>query len=133
MYLHLFPVHLYWLIIEITNIKELEELVTLLSETATFFFFKNHFRYQYENEHLSVTSTSFWQKILRANCTVFLWKSRHIAKPTLGSPTGHGWSWDDETRNYSPVMATLNPAPESVVELSMYKCLKGCSTLHCKY
>ena len=55
----------------------------------------------------------------------FRWKSSHIAKPTLGSPTDHGWSWDDETRSYTPVMTNLSPAPESLVELSMSKCTKG--------
>ena len=49
----------------------------------------------------------------------FRWKSFHIAKPTLGSPTDHGWSWDDETRSYTLVMTNLNPAPKSVVELSI--------------
>ena len=64
--------------------------------------------------------------------TVFQWKSSHIAKSSLESPTGHGWSWDDETRSYTPMMTTLNPAPESVVELSMRKRTTGCSTLRWK-
>ena len=53
-------------------------------------------------------------------------------KTTLGSPTYHGWSWDDETQSYTPVMKTLNTAPESVVQLNIYKYTMGCSTLRCK-
>ena len=64
--------------------------------------------------------------------TVFQWKSSHIAKSSLGSPTDHGWSWDDETRSYTPIMTTLNHAPESVVELSMGKRTTACSTLRWK-
>ena len=89
-------------------------------------FSKNHFRYEYENERLPPISTSFWQKILRANYTVFQWKSSHTAKPTLGSPTDHGWYWDDETQSHTPVMTTLIPALESVVKLSLCKCTTGC-------
>ena len=89
-------------------------------------FSKNHFRYEYENERLPPISPSFWQKMLRASYTVFQWKSSHIAKPTLGSPTEHGWYWDDETRSHTPVMTTLIPALESVVKLSMCKCTTGC-------
>ena len=29
-------------------------------------------------------------------------------------------------------MKTLNPAPESVVQLNIYKYMMGCSTLRCK-
>ena len=89
-------------------------------------------RYQYENERLSPTSGAFCQKILRTNYTVMQWKSSHLAKPTLGSPSQHGWVWNDKDCVYDPVMTELSPAPESIVELSMCKCTTGCLMQKCK-
>ena len=89
-------------------------------------------RYQYENERLLPTSAAFYQKILRTNYTVMQWKSSHLAKTTLGSPSQYGWVWNDKNGVYDPVTAELSPVPESIVELSMCKCTTGCFTQRCK-
>ena len=89
-------------------------------------------RYQYENERLPPASAAFYQKLLRTNYTVMQWKSSHLAKPTLGSPSQHGWVWNDKNGVHDPVMTELSPASESMVELSMCKCTTGCLTQRCK-
>ena len=71
---------------------------------------------------------TFYQKTLRTNYTVIQWKSSNLANPTLGSPTQHGWVWNDKNCVYDPVMIELSPAPESIVELSVCKCFTGCLT-----
>ena len=53
-------------------------------------------------------------------------------KTTLGSPSQHGWVWNNKNGVYDPVMTELSPAPESIVELSMCKCTTGCLTQRCK-
>ena len=93
------------------------------------FLFSKH---QYENERLPPTRASFWQKVLRANFTASEWKSSHVARPILDDPKKHGWYWNEQNGAYSPVMTTLSPAPESVVELSICRCTTGCKTLRCK-
>ena len=56
------------------------------------------------------------------------WKSSHLAKQTLGSPSQHGWVRDDKNGVYNPVMTELSPAPKSIVEFSICKCTTGCLT-----
>ena len=89
--------------------------------------------YQFENERLPPTSAAFCQNILRTNYTVMQWKSPHLAKPTLGSPSQHGWVWNDKNGVYDPVMTEFSPAPESIVALNMCKCTTGCLTQKCKF
>ena len=87
-------------------------------------------RYQYENERLSPTSGAFCQKFLRTNYTVMQWKSSHLGKRTLGSPSQHDWVWNEKNCVYDPVVAEISPAP--IVELSMCKCTTGCVMQKCK-
>ena len=89
-------------------------------------------RYQYENKRLSPSSAAFYQKVLRMNYTVMQWKSSHLARPMLGSPSQHGWVWNDKNGVYDPVMTELGPVPESIAELSICKCTTGCLTQRCK-
>ena len=60
------------------------------------------------------------------------WKSSHLAKPALGSPSHHGWVWNDKNVVYDPVMTELSDTPESIAELSMCKCTNGYLTQRCK-
>ena len=94
-------------------------------------FFLVFLRYQYENEQLPLTSVASWQ-ILRASYTMMQCKSSHLAKPTLGGPSQHGWIWNDENGVYDPVMTELNHVPESIDEVSICKCTIGCLTQRCK-
>ena len=55
------------------------------------------------------------------------WQSSHLARPTLGSPSRHGWVWNDKNGVYDPVMTELSPA------LGMCKCTTGCLMQKCKF
>ena len=94
--------------------------------------FLGFLRYQCENKRLPPTSAEFCQKKLRTNYTVMQWKSSNLAKPTLGSPSQHGWVWNDKNGVCEPVMTEFSPAPESIVELRMCKCTTGCLMQRCK-
>ena len=37
------------------------------------------------------------------------WKSSHLSKQTLGSPSQHGLVWDKKNCVYHPVMTQLSP------------------------
>ena len=89
-------------------------------------------RYQYENKRLPPSSAAFYQKVLRMNYTVMQWKSSHLARPMLGSPSQHDWVWNYKNGVYDPVMTELGPVPESIAELSICKCTTGCLTQRCK-
>ena len=89
-------------------------------------------RYQYENKRLPPSSAAFYQKVLRMNYTVMQWKSSHLARPMLGSPSQHDWVWNDKNGVYDPVMTELGPVPESIAEVSICKCTTGCLTQRCK-
>ena len=89
-------------------------------------------RYQYENKRLPPSSAAFYQKVLRMNYTVMQWKSSHLARPMLGSPSQHDWVRNYKNGVYDPVMTELGPVPESIAELSICKCTTGCLTQRCK-
>ena len=87
--------------------------------------------YQSISTKMRACHVPFWQKVLRANFTATRWKSSHVARPILDDPKKHGWYWNQQNGAYSPVMTTLIPAPESVVELSICGCKTGCKSLRC--
>lgn len=87
---------------------------------------------QSEAQKLPPTRAALTQKILRAHYTTFQWKSSHISSPVLPNPEEFGWKWLDDSTLFEPVMTTLLPAPESVIDLSMCRCQTNCKTLRCK-
>ena len=87
---------------------------------------------QSESQKLPPTREAFRQKVLRAHYTTLQWKFSHISSPVLPDPENFGWKWDDDNSIYEPIMTTLLPAPESVIDLSMCRCRTKCENLRCK-
>ena len=87
---------------------------------------------QSESQKLPPTREAFRQTVLRAHHTTLQWKFSHISSPVLPDPENFGWKWDDDNSIYEPIMTTLLPAPESVIDLSMCRCGTKCENLLCK-
>ena len=100
--------------------------VTSLASLRWYLFSK----YQFESEKMPPTLATFHQKILRASFTAKQWKSAHTPVPDLPNPEECGWKWNGTI--YQPIMTTQDPAPTSVIELSMCQCKTGCSNLRCR-
>ncbi len=86
---------------------------------------------QYQNEYLPPTRDSLCHHIQRANFQAYIWRSALTAKPDIPSPVNHGWEIQ-EPGILTPVLTSLPPAPESLVELTVCKCKgKACSRCAC--
>ena len=62
------------------------------------------------------------QAILRVHYQVMVWNNDCVANPVLPSPRGYGWKMEDD--EWIPVMTTLLPAPEAIIQLVKCKCAK---------
>ena len=74
----------------------------------------------------------FEQKVLRAHYISLVWKSAHISSPVLPNPSDYGWVYNDQDEVYEPIMTSLAPAPESIIDLTVCNCKTNCSTNRCK-
>ena len=63
--------------------------------------------------------------VMRANYQAMVWNNNIVAQPQLPSPDNFGWKLEDN--KWLPVITTLPPAPEAVIQL--VKC--GCATERC--
>ena len=67
------------------------------------------------------------QRVLRAHYTALTWKSAHISSPILPDPKEYGWSLNEITNLYRPIMTKNPPVSDTVVELSLCRCKTGCT------
>ena len=91
--------------------------ITTVKELRWFLFRKK----QAESDKLPPTQAALHQAILRAHFQLLVWNKDTEPNPVLPSPSDYGWAM--ENAEWVPVMTTLPPAPEAVIEL--VKC--GCS------
>ena len=73
-------------------------------------------------EKLPPTQGAIVQHILRAHLQANIWQQDLNANPKCLDPTTHGWTLK-ENRTYHPVVSTVPPAPEAVVELVKCSCV----------
>lgn len=87
-------------------------------------------RKQAQSERLPPTQAALRQAIMRANYQALIWNNDIVAKPELPSPDEFGWKREED--KWVPVMTTLLPAPEAVIELVRCGCSKSrCSSSRC--
>ena len=91
--------------------------ITTVKELRQFLFRKK----QAESDRLPPTQAALHQAILRAHFQLMVWNKDTEPNHVLPSPSDYGWAM--ENAEWVPVMTTLSPAPEAVIEL--VKC--GCS------
>ena len=77
---------------------------------------------QAQSEGLPPTLAALRPAILRAHYQALIWNGDIIANPTLPEPQGFGWDLVDG--HYKPVMSSLPPAPQAVIDLVKCSCKK---------
>ncbi|CAH3151769.1 unnamed protein product, partial [Porites lobata] len=101
--------------------------ITTVKELRWFLFRKK----QAESDKLPPTQAALHQAILRAHFQLLVWNKDTEPNPVLPSPSDYGWVM--ENAEWVPVMTTLPPAPEAVIELVKCGCSKErCSTNRCQ-
>ena len=86
---------------------------------------------QAQSEGLPPTQAALRNAILRAHYQAMIWNNDIIANPDLPEPLECGWNLVDG--RYKPVMTTLPPAPQAVIDLVKCSCAKTrCSSNRCK-
>ena len=101
--------------------------ITTVKELRWFLFRKK----QAESDKLPPTQAALHQAILRAHFQLLVWNKDTEPHPVLPSPSDYGWAM--ENAEWVPVMTTLPPAPEAVIELIKCGCSKErCSTNRCQ-
>ena len=86
---------------------------------------------QAQSEGLPPTQAALRPAIMRAHYQAIIWNSDIIANPTLPDPTEFGFDLVDG--HYKPVMTSLPPAPQAVLDLVKCSCKKTrCTTNRCK-
>ena len=74
-----------------------------------------------EDERLPPTKAALIQAIKRAHFQRIVWYNDTVANLNIPSPSEYGWR--EEAGRFSPVMTTIDPAPEVILQL--VKC--GCT------
>ena len=62
---------------------------------------------------------------MRANCQALIWSLESVPSPDLPPPQEYRWKLEDD--QWVPIMMSLPPAPDAIIEL--VGC--GCKTSHC--
>ena len=70
------------------------------------------------------TQAALHQAVLRAHYQLLEWNKDIVPNPVLPSQEGFGWKWEEDKKAWIPVMSTLPPAPEAIIQLVKCKCTK---------
>ena len=85
---------------------------------------------QAQSERLPPTKEALRQGITRANFQALVWRLDIEPEQQLPSPETFGWRLDGD--KWVPVMTTLTPAPDAVIQLVRCGCPKSkCSSNRC--
>ena len=86
---------------------------------------------QAQSERLSPTQGALHEAILRAHYQAMVWNNDKVPNPNILSPENYGWRKDGD--EWRPVMTTMLPAPEAIIEMVKCGCVKQrCSTNRCQ-
>lgn len=86
---------------------------------------------QAQSERLPPTKSALKEAILRAHYQAMIWNSATTCNPEIPSPEGYGWRLVDN--KWTPVMTSLPPAPEAILQLVKCGCAKDkCQTKRCQ-
>ena len=78
-----------------------------------------------ESSKLPPTMDSALEHIKRVNYQCYIWKNARIGYHSLPSPVGNGWM-NDNTDSIIPKLMNQKPAPDTVLELIVCNCERGC-------
>ena len=85
---------------------------------------------QGQSENLPPTPEALRQAINRANYQALAWNLDTVPEQQLPSPETFGWKLEDD--KWVPVMTSLPPAPEAIIQLVKCGCIKTrCSPNRC--
>ena len=85
---------------------------------------------QAQSESLPPTQEALWQAIKRANYQAIVWNLDNVPEPQHPPPETSGWKLEDN--RWVPVMTSLPPAPEAIIQLVKCGCVKSkCSSNRC--
>ena len=76
---------------------------------------------QAEAERLPPTKAALIQAIKRAHFQRNVWYNDTVANPNTPSPSEYGWR--EEAGGFSPVMTTMDLAPEAILQLVKCGCI----------
>ena len=79
---------------------------------------------QAQSENLPLTPEALKQAINRVNYQALMWNLDTVPEPQLPSPETFGWKLEDEDDKWVPVMTSLPPAPETIIQLVKCGCIK---------
>ena len=80
---------------------------------------------QAQSEKLPPTQAALSEAITRANYQALIWSLDRVPSPDLPPPQEYVWKLEDD--HWVPIMTSLPPAPDAVIEL--VRC--SCKTSHC--
>lgn len=84
-----------------------------------------------QSEKLPPTQGALHEAILRTHYQAIVWNNDTVSNPTLPSPERYGWK--DDSDHWTPVMTTILPAPEAIIQLVKCGCSKErCATNRCQ-
>ena len=107
-------------------VRQLEHYVCLLYQPDTTLVTQNELRWwifrfkQVEAERLPPTKAALIQAIKRAHFQRTVWYNDTVAYPNIQSQLEYGWR--EEAGGFSPVMTTMDPAPEVILQLMKCGC-----------
>ena len=123
--------------LESTVVDALEEYVCKLYQPDTDIVQLTELRWwmfrrkQAESQKLPPSRAAFLEGIKRAQYQCIIWKSAPDPNPDKPMPDNYGWRRDCD--KYIPIMTTLSPAPETLLQLIKCSCSKSvCETSRCK-
>jgi len=86
---------------------------------------------QAQSERLPPIHGALREAILRAHYQTMVWNNDKVSNSNIPSPENYGWKKDND--DWLPVMTTTPPAPEAIIEMVKYGCVKQqCSTNRCQ-
>ena len=81
-------------------------------------------RKQASGESLALTYDTFYQHLLCANYQSFIWRRSLINKSLIPQPISNGWHKEND--QLLPTFMTNPPAPDTIFNLIVCICKKGC-------
>ena len=85
---------------------------------------------QAESEKLPPSEAALREAVVRAHYQAMAWCNDIVANPDLPSPEGYGWERKDDS--WRPIMTSVQPAPQAIIELVRCDCKTQCTTNRCQ-
>ena len=81
-------------------------------------------------EKLPPTSNAYKYHLMRVHHQSMIWRQANIPIQVLSKPEDMGWKIIED--RLEPVFMSLDPIPQSCIDIISCHCKTGCGTLRCK-